>query len=69
MSKARNRILSKRLQAAHYPRTPPRRASTFWKGRVLIGTASNHNSRAGRRWRLRVRLVLKFHTGGFVDYE
>jgi len=63
MSKARDRMVERRLSASHAlaPKTK-RRISVFRDGRVLTGTASLHKARSGRRFNLRLRIWRRFHT-------
>lgn len=63
MSNARERILERRLQAAHIGRPKrPRRISMLFEGRVYSGHASTHKLRSGRRYNLRLRIWRRFHT-------
>jgi hypothetical protein len=62
MSKARDRIVERRLHAPLASTPRPRRISVLWEGKVLSGIASTHKLRAGRLYNLRLRIWRRFHT-------
>ena len=62
MSKARDRMVERRLHALLSHQHKPRRISVIHEGRVLSGQASQHKSPSGRRYNLRLRIWRRFHT-------